>query len=142
MIFSRIANRESRIERNAKGFTLVELLVVIVIIGIVSSVGAAAFVSTQKSGRDSRRKADLGQLKNALEMYYGRHHAYPSSLDYLVTNDEGVVYIKGIPKDPLTKEEYFYVKHQDLVDQGFAECFTLEAMLEIRVGESYRVFCP
>ncbi|MFH0863901.1 MAG: type II secretion system protein [Candidatus Gottesmanbacteria bacterium] len=65
-----------------KGFTLIELLMVIVIIGVVSAIGLASFgpAYLQRS-RDAKRKANLQQVKNALEMYRADNNTYPSSTD-------------------------------------------------------------
>ena len=54
----------------SKGFTLVELLVVITIIAILATVGFAAFSSTQKGARDATRKGDINAIANALEQTY------------------------------------------------------------------------
>lgn len=63
--------------RESKGFTLVELLVVITIIAILSVIGLTIYTSTLKSARDARRLADLRDLKNALEQYYAQNQQYP-----------------------------------------------------------------
>jgi prepilin-type N-terminal cleavage/methylation domain-containing protein len=55
---------------NKAGFTLLELLVVIGIIGVMMAFVTVAYSSTQKSGRDARRKQDLIAIQNALEQYY------------------------------------------------------------------------
>ena len=60
------------------GFTLLELLVVIGIIGIIMALATVAYSTTQKSGRNSRRKQDLVAIQNALEQYYAANSfAYP-----------------------------------------------------------------
>jgi type II secretion system protein G len=61
-----------------KGFTLIELMVVIVILGILVSIGTFAFQSSQQKSRDARRKADLYQVTRALEMYENDNGAYPA----------------------------------------------------------------
>lgn len=62
-----------------KGFTLVELLVVISIIAVLSVVGMALFTSAQKNARDARRRLDIKAIHNALEMYYNQNGSYPGS---------------------------------------------------------------
>lgn len=52
-----------------KGFTLVEMLVVISLIGILAALALVSFASTQKQARDTQRKSDLRQYQNALEAY-------------------------------------------------------------------------
>ena len=64
-----------RITRN-KGFTLLEILVVISIIGILIAIGSAAFSTAQKKGRDARRRADMKQFQNAFEQYYSENGSY------------------------------------------------------------------
>jgi prepilin-type N-terminal cleavage/methylation domain-containing protein len=61
-----------------KGFTLVELLVVMAILGILATITLANFSSSQKKGRDAQRKSDLRQIANAFEAYMNDHGAYPA----------------------------------------------------------------
>lgn len=64
--------------KQKSGFTLIELMVVIVIIGVLVSIGTFAFLSSQKKSRDSRRKSDLDSVTRALEMYNTDIGSYPS----------------------------------------------------------------
>lgn len=57
-------------KRILSGFTLLELLVVIGIIGIIMALATVAYSTTQVSGRNARRKQDLVAIQNALEQYY------------------------------------------------------------------------
>ena len=59
------------------GFTLVELLVVMAIIGILAVVSLANFRTSQIKARDAQRKSDLHQIANALEAYMTDHAGYP-----------------------------------------------------------------
>lgn len=62
----------------SKGYTLLELLVVIGLITILMSFGAASYSTAQKKARDSKRKSDLKVLQNALEQYYSVcQYSYP-----------------------------------------------------------------
>lgn len=62
-----------------RGFTLLELLVVIGIIAILMSLAAVAYSSAQKSTRDAKRRGDMKALQSALEQYYAANfYAYPA----------------------------------------------------------------
>ncbi|HWH07033.1 MAG TPA: prepilin-type N-terminal cleavage/methylation domain-containing protein [Candidatus Paceibacterota bacterium] len=62
---------------STRGFTLIELLVVIAIIGILSSVVLVSLNSARMKARDTRRIADLNQIRLALELYYDDKGYYP-----------------------------------------------------------------
>lgn len=62
-----------------KGFTLIELLIVIAIIGILSGLLFVNFSGARERARDSKRKTDLTQLKNALQLYYNDYGRFPSA---------------------------------------------------------------
>lgn len=90
--------------KNEKGFTLLELLVVISIIGILIAMGAVAFSTAQKRGRDSRRRADMKAMQSAFEQYYANNSAvYDASGDCtgMATELQG-----GIPSDPQPSQSY------------------------------------
>jgi general secretion pathway protein G len=82
-----------------KGFSLLELIVVVTIIGILA---AAAMVSVRYSVRKAKEAAlrdNLATMRKAIDSYYADKQKYPSSLEDLVPN-----YIRRIPKDPLTDQ--------------------------------------
>jgi len=60
------------------GFTIVELLIVIVVIGILAAITIVAYNGVQKRASDSRRKSDIELIAKALEMYYIDVGRYPA----------------------------------------------------------------
>ncbi|MBI2029451.1 prepilin-type N-terminal cleavage/methylation domain-containing protein [Candidatus Gottesmanbacteria bacterium] len=110
------------------GFTLIELIVVMAIIAILAAAGLSSFTSTQKKGRDGRRKADLTQVSRSLEFYYNDHGQYPISNNGLIAacggtcdgdcswgggpmcspTNAATVYLQTLAKDPVTNYQYFY----------------------------------
>lgn len=63
----------------SKGFTLLELLVVLAIIAILTAIGTVSFTAAQKRARDSQRKSDLKVIASALENYFQKNKTYPDS---------------------------------------------------------------
>lgn len=62
---------------NKSGFTLVELMVSMIILGILVAMGIGTFTTTQKKSRDSKRKNDIRQISVSLEAYYNDIGHYP-----------------------------------------------------------------
>lgn len=62
-----------------RGFTLIELLVVVLIIGILAAVVIVQISHVRSDARDSRRKADLKSMQQAVEAYYVKNYSYPST---------------------------------------------------------------
>ena len=63
---------------NKKGFTLIEILVVIAILGLMASIIMASTASARMKSRDAKRKADLRQMATMMEMYYNQYGYYPA----------------------------------------------------------------
>ena len=80
-----------------KGFTLLELLVVIGIIGLLASILVINLTSARRRARDTKRVADVRNLQTANEDYYGKNGKYPSIIADLVTGTQVPVW----PLDPL-----------------------------------------
>jgi type IV pilus assembly protein PilA len=62
-----------------KGFTLIELMVVIAVIGILAAIALVSLTGVQRTARDAQRKSDVSSYKTALERYYADNQAYPTS---------------------------------------------------------------
>lgn len=61
-----------------KGFTLIELLIVIAIIAIIISFAVPNFLGARQRANDTRKKAEMTQLKSALRLYYNDYNKYPA----------------------------------------------------------------
>lgn len=101
------------------GFTLIELLIVIAIIGILAGISVFAFGNIQKSARDGKRKADLENIRSALEIYRTDCKIkYPANGEVVFggildgpgsnRNCSGVVYMQVIPNDSTLTYKYYY----------------------------------
>jgi general secretion pathway protein G len=92
--------------RNQKGFTIVELLIVIVVIGILAALVITTFTGIQKKARDTERQTDIKALHGQLEAYFAQNGKYPTlanmndraSGGFLATNMKGLD--KEATKDP------------------------------------------
>ena len=69
---------------NKKGFTIIELLVVIVIIGILVALALPNLFAAQARGRDTDRKNELSNAQKQLETYFGDNGEYPATLDVVL----------------------------------------------------------
>ena len=65
---------------NKKGFTLVELMVVIVIIVMLTRIVLSSFNSAKAKSRDAKRISDMAQIQLALELYFDRCNQYPKQI--------------------------------------------------------------
>ena len=110
-------------KRKKSGFTLIELLVAMTIVAVLMGIALVSYQGARKSARDGKRKADLEQVRSALEMCRTDTGSYPlGSL-----SSEGSISCGGktymtIPNDPLTDRIYVYT--------GAENTYTLCAALE------------
>jgi general secretion pathway protein G len=84
--------------RDAAGFTLVELMVVMLIIAILASIAIPAYVSSIRAAKEAVLREDLHVMRDAIDAYTNDKDKAPQSLDDLVSAG----YLKVIPKDPMT----------------------------------------
>ncbi len=87
------------------GFSLIELMVIIAILGLLAGLVSGNFINSLKKGRDAKRKADLEQIQRALEMYYEDNRAYPTTINFggSICHPEGCStknYMQKVPQDP------------------------------------------
>lgn len=106
-------------KRNS-GFTLIEMLIVVGIIGILSSIVLVGLGRSRYAGRDARRVADLGQVQNGLELYYSKCGIYPGDKDCVATTNpstwaglvtvlkEAGIGVTNVSNDPTPTKNYSY----------------------------------
>ncbi len=86
------------IRSNDRGFTLIELMVVMLIIGVLAAVAIPSFVAAIRNAKEAALKEDLHVIRDAIDSYTMDKNKAPQSLDDLVQNG----YLKSIPSDPMT----------------------------------------
>jgi general secretion pathway protein G len=101
-----MANRKK--SRHESGFTLIELMIVMLIIGILMAIAVPNYIAAVKAAKESVLKEDLHVMRNAIDAYTTDKQKAPQSLQELV--DAG--YLKSIPMDPMTRATDGWVADQ------------------------------
>jgi general secretion pathway protein G len=86
--------------RNSPGFTLFELLAVMLIMSILAAIAVPSYKRSQIKAQEAVLAEDLYQMRRAIDAFYADQGRYPDSLQELVDNK----YLRAIPQDPLTRQ--------------------------------------
>lgn len=136
---------------NRRGFTLIELSVVIGIIAMLITLGVASFRSSQQSARDAQRRSDLKQYQVALENYSTANSSfYPSrtasggvSAASILCSDLGNTFISGCLEDPGKEKDanFTYLYQSDGDGGGGATALRWVLWARLERFEQFWVVC-
>lgn len=107
-----------RLLKGTYGFTLIEVMVVVAIVGILASLAQPMFRTAAVKAREAALKENLFNMRNVIDQYFADNGEYPDSLANLV--DKG--YLRSIPVDPFTGypswDEVYYGGDENGEDAG------------------------
>jgi general secretion pathway protein G len=81
-----------------RGFSLIELLIVITLLTILATIGMPMYQNSVRRSREAVLKEDLWRMRDVIDQYYADKNKWPSTLQDLVS--EG--YLREVPEDPIT----------------------------------------
>jgi len=90
--------REDHRHHGSAGFTLIEILLVVVIIGMLATIAAINVPKFLGQGREGKAKADVNSISTALHAYNMIEGKYPSGLSALTEGNDP--FLESLPKDP------------------------------------------
>lgn len=114
-----------------RGFSLIEILVVIAIIAILTTLLLPNYIESRQRAKDIQRKSDLKQLQTALELYKQNQNpqVYPDTIPNLPCTAwslSGVIYMNKVPKEPSSNcsspLKYYYSTNGDNTTYTLAAC--------------------
>lgn len=112
-----------------KGFTLIEILVAATIIAILVTVGVVSYSTTTRNARDGKRKSDLEQIRQAMEMYRTDNGKYPSNCSTYTDVSSCLTalvstYIPSLPVDPKATPYMVQLTNPDASSNYYGYCIS------------------
>ena len=102
--------------RRQRGFTLIELMVVMSLIVVLAGIGLTVYANSVTRAKEAVLKEDLYRMRQAIDQYYADRNKYPESLDALVTDK----YLRVLPVDPFTNSATTWQTVQAELEPGNA----------------------
>ena len=118
------------IEFREKGFTLIELIIVITLIGILVGLGLPQFKNATKRTREAALKENLFTLRKLINQYLVDKGNYPQSLQTLVDEE----YLFRIPVDPMTKSTDTWVEIPQVMTMEEMISGTMPGIMDVQSG--------
>jgi general secretion pathway protein G len=103
LVFGFINPQSAICNPKSKGFTLIELMIVMAIMGILITLAQPNLKNSLIRAREAVLREDLFQMREAIDQYYADNNKYPAALEDLINaQDKSKSYLRDIPKDPFT----------------------------------------
>ena len=100
-----------RIHRQDKGFTLVELMVVIIILAVLTGIAIPSYLALRNRARNSATRSEMANIGTALELYMADNDAYPvADATWDVTNGDLTTYMAVVPDNDAWTTIYVYTR--------------------------------
>jgi general secretion pathway protein G len=100
--------------RAARGFTMIELVIVMAMLGLLLSLALPQYMATLERGREQVLQSNLAAMREAIDKFHGDRGRYPDTLEDLVTQR----YLRAIPVDPFTESPTWVVVAPRDADKG------------------------
>ena len=114
MVSGRTAFHHASERRHTAGFTLLELLIVMTIIGILATIAIPSLIQYPIRAKEAVLKTNLREIRSNLEKYYADKGKYPATLEELTPK-----YLKQVPVDPFTKKSTSWIPiYEDPDEEG------------------------
>ncbi len=110
----------SRPGGSAKGFTLIELMIVVSIVGILATLAVPSYQSSLVKARETVLRHDLFTLRELLDQHRADQGKYPGSLEGLIS----VGYLRTLPKDPFTNSSDSWQEITEPTEGGIFDVFS------------------
>lgn len=126
-------------KHSKKGFTLLEMLIVLGIIGTILAALTISFTAAQQKTRDARRKADIKNIANILEQYYSLcGYVYPTAITPpIACPARPGGFVSSLPLDPRATPYIYTPTNVPVVGDGFSLCTN---SLETEASTSYCLY--
>jgi len=101
------------------GFTLVELLVVMVVIGMLLTIAVPRYFKSLERAREAVLRQDITSLRESIDRFYGDTGKYPETLEILVEKH----YLRAVPVDPISRasDTWVLLHAEDPEDTGIKD---------------------
>ena len=111
-----IYTKRDKLREGVAGFTLVELLIVIAILGLIATLAIPKVKDILDNAKGRITETNAITVQNAIDMYYAENQEFPNASDINALEDKLKDYIKEIPED--VKDNYTYDKSKGILDRG------------------------
>ena len=125
---------ERRSERwHSAGFTLLEMMIVVTVIGILATLAVPNYTATVVKAREAALKQGLFVIRDVIDQYRADRGKYPQAL----TDLSAAGYLRALPTDPFTRSTSTWQEIADQIDGGIIDVHSGSTLVSVSDGTPY-----